>query len=145
MVALMTDAETGEPVGVHRTFLRPDGSGKAPVAKPKMMLGNAGIVRLVDDSEIGIGLGLAEGIETALSVTQTIGWGPVWAAGSAGSIRTFPFLRATTLNLFSDGDAVGLAAARDCATRWIAAGSEALIHLPPDGQDWNDAARRLAA
>ena len=145
MVALMADPEMGHPIGVHRTFLRPDGNGKALVDKPKVMLGNAGIIQLVGLHEIGIGLGLAEGIETALSVTQTIGWGPVWAAGSAGAIRNFPFLRATTLNIFSDGDEVGLAAARDCAARWITNGSEALIHLPPGDQDWNDVARRLAA
>jgi hypothetical protein len=31
MVALMTDPVTAEPCGVHRTFLLPDGAGKAPV------------------------------------------------------------------------------------------------------------------
>jgi CHC2 zinc finger/Toprim domain len=144
MVALMTDAETGEPLGVHRTFLRPDGNGKAPLEKPKMMLGRAGVVRLVDLAEIGVGLGLAEGIETALAVMQRIGWGPVWAATSAGAIRSFPVLRATTLNIFADADTTGQAAANRCAARWMAAGSDVLVHTPPAGEDWADAARRLA-
>jgi hypothetical protein len=145
MVARMSEPITDEFRGVHRTFLKPDGSGKADVPKQKMMLGGSGIIQLVDLHEIGVGLGLAEGIETALSVSQTIGWGPVWAAGSASTIRTFPFMRQTTLNVFSDGDAVGLAAARECAARWVAAGTEVFVHLPPAGLDWNDVARGVAA
>jgi putative DNA primase/helicase len=145
MVALMTEPITDQFRGVHRTFLKPDGSGKADVEKPKMMLGGAGIVQLADLEEIGVGLGLAEGIETALSVMQVIGWGPVWAATSAGAIRTFPFLRATTLNIFSDGDRAALDAARACSERWVAAGAQVLIHAPPAGSDWNDAAKGIAA
>jgi putative DNA primase/helicase len=145
MVALMTQPATAEPCGVHRTFLQPDGSGKAAIDKPKMMLGNRGVIRLVDDHEVGRGLGLAEGIETALTMMQTIGWGPVWAATSAGAIRSFPLLRLTTLNIFADHDAAGLEAARACAARWTEAGEEALIHLPPEGEDWADAAERLAS
>ena len=145
MVALMVDPATGDPCGVHRTFLLRDGTGKAAVAKPKMMLARAGVVRLVNLEEIGVGLGLAEGIETALTVMQRIGWGPVWAATSAGAIRSFPVLRATTLNIFADHDPAGLTAARDCAARWAEAGEEVLTHAPPPGEDWADAARRLAA
>ncbi len=172
MVALMTEPSTDEFRGVHRTFLRSDGSGKADVDKPRMMVGSAGTVQLVDLHEIGAGLGLAEGIETALSVMQAIGWGPVWAAGSAGAIRKFPFMRATTLNIFSDRDEAGLDAARGCSERWLAAGAEdrterwnldaygrpcggpiqwveagteVLIHQPPDGKDWNDVARDFLA
>ena len=35
------------------------------------------------------GLGLAEGIETALAVMQRAGWSPVWAATSAGAMDRF--------------------------------------------------------
>jgi hypothetical protein len=144
MVALMTDALGGAPTGVHRTYLLPDGSGKAKVQPAKMMLGTAGVIRLVDDEEIGIGLGLAEGIESGLACIQVIGWGPVWAAASAGAIRKFPVIAATTLNIFCDHDAAGLSAARDCAARWVAAGAEVLIHMPPTSEDWNDAVKRIA-
>lgn len=143
MVALMSDPATGEPTGVHRTFLRPDGTGKATVDKPKTMLGRAGVIRLAEPE--GIGLGLAEGIETGLSVMQAIGWGPVWAAGSRGGVETFPVLPACTLTIFADADGPGLKSARLCAARWAAAGREALIYVPPAGEDWNDAARRLVA
>lgn len=143
MLALMTDPVTGEPCGVHRTFLLPDGSGKAPIDKPKMMLGPAGVIRLAEP--ICEGLGLAEGIETALAVMQAIGWGPVWAAGTRGGIERFPVLPGHCVTIFADGDTPGLKAARECAARWAAAGHEALIHVAPDGQDWNDCARRITA
>ena len=81
MVALMSDPATGEPCGIHRTFLRRDGFGKVS----RMMLGPAGVIRLCE--RITNGLGLTEGIETALAVAQRVGWGPVWAAGSASELR----------------------------------------------------------
>ena len=65
MLCLMSDPVTGEPCGVHRTFLTRDGSGKAPEGpngeRPKMMAGRSGVVRLVPDQEVGTGLGIAEG------------------------------------------------------------------------------------
>jgi hypothetical protein len=155
MLALMTDAVTGQPVGLHRTFLRPDGSGKAPqttrggfVLKPKMILGNWGVIRLTPDDLIGRGLGIAEGIENALTASQIIGWGPVWATGTRGKLPTFPVLPwLDSVTVFADANdgGVGLRAARDCAARWTEAGREAWIHLPAAGEDWNDAVRRLAA
>jgi CHC2 zinc finger/Toprim domain len=146
MVALMTDATTREPCGVHRTFLA---IGDSRVTKAegqaKMMLGRSGVVRLAPDTSAG--LGIAEGIETALAVSQLIEWGPCWAAGSAGGIGRFPVLVALTLTIFPDADdsGVGLAAARACAARWAAAGRGARIQIPPAGCDWLDAMRRAAA
>src|SRR5262249_28835909 len=45
MIARMNDALTDEFLGIHRTALRPDGSGKADVpglGNPKKMLGGSG-------------------------------------------------------------------------------------------------------
>jgi putative DNA primase/helicase len=145
MVALMTDPVTAEPVGVHRTFLRSDGSGKAD-GQAKMMLGGSGVIRLSADTEVTTGLGLAEGIETALAILQT-GWSPVWAAGNAGAISAFPVLPGIeALTIFADHDAngVGTRAARACAERWVAAGREVVVRTPPAGLDWNDVVRRAA-
>ena len=55
------------------------------------------------------GLGISEGIETALAVVQRVGWGPVWATGSAGGIRNFPTLIERTLHIFVDHDEAGIA------------------------------------
>jgi len=152
MVALMTDPLTCEPIGIHRTYLRPDGAGKAAPGLngegAKMMLGAAGVIRLVGDADVTIGLGIAEGIETSLAVMQHAGWRPVWATGSAGGIRTFPVLRGIEcLTIFPDRDDKGtsLAAANACAERWGGTGTHVAIYMPPHGKDWHDALMREAA
>jgi hypothetical protein len=153
MLALLTDPETGNAVGLHRTYLTPDGT-KAPVAqrggvtlKSKMILGTWGVVRLTPDEEVGRALGISEGIENALTASQIIGWGPVWAVGTRNQIARFPILHGIeALTIFADADdsGVGMEAAHACASRWVASGREALIHAPPPGTDWNDAMRALA-
>jgi putative DNA primase/helicase len=140
MLAQMTDPETGAPCGVHRTFLAHDGKGKAP-GNAKMMAGNAGIIRLVPDEEVTGGLGIAEGIETALSVMQEFGWTPVWAATSAGGITRFPVLAGIeALTIFADADdnGAGMKAAKACGERWANAGREATIASAPAGSDFAD-------
>lgn len=144
MLALMTDPATGQPCGVHRTFLAADGSGKAQ-GNAKMMAGNAGVVRLVPDEEVTVGLGLAEGIETALAVMQGFGWSPVWAATSAGSIASFPFLPGIeALTIFADADdkGAGQKAAAACAERWSGLGREVTVLAAPSGHDFHDTMRR---
>jgi DNA primase len=144
MIALMSDPVKGEPRGIHRTFLQPDGGRKADIDKPKMMLGPAGVIRLYEPETDG--LGIAEGIETALAVAQRIGWGPVWSVGSKCGIRTFPPLIARTLNIFVDNDDPDATpAAEQCAERWLAADLEVRIHTPPTGTDWADATGGFAS
>lgn len=144
MVALMTSPETGEPCGVHRTYLAPDGRDRLRDAKGRAMLGRAGVVRLVPDEEVTLGLGIGEGIETCLAVLQGFGWRPIWAATSAGSIARFPVLAGIeALTVFADADGPGLAAARTCIARWKDAGREARLLAPPAG-DFNDLAREAA-
>lgn len=138
MVALMSDPATGAPCGVHVTYLRADGTGKAEGERPKIMLGAAGCVRLVTDAEVTLGLGIAEGIETSLSVMQGGHWYPVWAATSAGAVARFPVLHGIeALTVFADPDQAGADAARRCAERWSNAGREARIYTPRRG-DFND-------
>jgi hypothetical protein len=147
MLALMTDPVTNAPCGLHRTFLASNGSGKAP-GKAKMMLGHAGVVRLVTDEDVTAGLGLAEGLETALGVMQIAGWRPVWAATTAVAIAKFPVLAGIeALTIFADADdsGAGLRAANECAARWTEASREVRICTPPAGTDWLDAAVRVAA
>lgn len=141
MVALMVSPATGEAAGVHRTFLRPDGIGKAD-GKAKMMAGHAGLICLTPPRDVGTVLGVAEGIETGLAVMQRGGWRPVWVATSAGNIASLPVLpRIETLHLFADADTAGLNAARQCAGAWAAAGRKARVIWPPVG-DWDDALGR---
>lgn len=140
MVALMSFPTTGEPCGVHRTYLSADGGSKAD-GQAKMMLGRAGVVRLVPDADVVLGLGLAEGIETSLAVMQGFGWYPVWAATSAGAIATFPIvpgLEAITIFADADDGGVGLQAATACSKRWTDAGLDARIVIAPSEKDFAD-------
>lgn len=136
VVALMVDAVTNEPRGVHRTALLPDGSGKA--APGKMMLGAAkgAVVKLSADEDVTLGLAIAEGIETALAT----GFRPIWACLSAGTMAAFPVLNGIEcLSIFADRDHAGMVAANTCGRRWHEAGVEVHILAPPDvGTDFAD-------
>ena len=129
VVALMTDAVSGEAIGIHRTFLDADGA-----KLERKMLGRQGVVRLSPDSEVTMGLGITEGIEDGLAVLLS-GWAPVWAATSAGAIVRFPVLAGIeALTVFADADTPGIQAAEACAARWRAAGREARITSPSEVQ-----------
>jgi hypothetical protein len=154
MLGMMTNIETGEFQGVHRTALQPAGSGKARVRRlddAKKMLGSSkgACVRLSPDDAVTTGLAIAEGIETALAVIGNFGVSPVWAALSAGTMARFPVLPGIEcLSIFADNDASGTGsnAARDCSGRWVSAGRECVIWTPPDiGSDFNDLSGRIAA
>lgn len=108
MVAIVRSA-AGEPIGLHRTYLARDGSGKAPLPKAKMMLGDVlrGAVRL---APVAAGrLGVAEGIETAVAAAILFGL-PVWATLSTAGMRAFvPPTGIVELVVFADaGDAARL-------------------------------------
>ena len=138
MLGLMTDPCTNEPVGIHRTFLLPDGSAKAPIENPRQMLGRAGIIRLTDDAEVELGLGICESIETGLAV-MAAGWRPIWACSSLGGLRRFPVLAGIEhLSIFADPKPHEIDGARECARRWAARGKEAQLRIPNSDGDWND-------
>jgi hypothetical protein len=138
MVALMTNAVTNEPCGIHRTFILLNGSGKAFGKDSRMMLGKAGVIRLSTDDDVELGLGIAEGLETGLAI-MAAGWQPIWACGSLNALSAFPVLGGIeALTIFSDPKPHEIAGARSCAARWAEAGREVLIRVPSQG-DWNDA------
>jgi putative DNA primase/helicase len=141
LVGLTRDAITGEPTGIHRTALTDDGASKRVMPsglQSKMMCGRAS--RAAIQLQTGENfLGLAEGIETALSAGRIFKM-PVWAAMSAGGIRDFPVIHGIEfVRIFADHDEVGLSAARMCKRRYKAAGIDVEIRYPPEPQsDWND-------
>jgi len=141
VVALIRNVITSEPTGIHRIFLRDDGTGKREMPddmSPKQMLGRA------KDGAVMLGgianghLGIAEGVETALSAAQIFKV-TTWAALSAGGIADFPILPSVKfLRIFADHDQAGISAARKCRRRYKAAGIEVEVRYPPtSGTDWN--------
>lgn len=142
MVATVTDAD-GQNVTLHRTFLRADGGAKAEMPSPrKLMPGSipdGSSVRLSDFA--GGALGIAEGIETALSASRLFEM-PVWAAINANLLsKWMPPEGCDEVAIFADNDdsATGQAAAFALAKRIKAKGICATVHIPEvEGQDWND-------
>ena len=132
LVALVTDAITGRPLTLHRTWICADGT-KAPLDPPRMLLGGhrkaGGVVRLWPDEAVTLGLGIAEGVETALSLAHA--FTPVWACIDAGNMSTLPALGGIeSLLIAADYDQAGIDAAQACAARWTAFGCDVRIVLP---------------
>jgi putative DNA primase/helicase len=133
-------AARGERAGLHRTYLSPYGT-KAEVGLPRKMMGTmptGAAVRLMSHREM---LGIAEGIETALSASILFNM-PVWAALTAGLLQEWtPPATVTTVFVFGDNDAssTGQAAAYTLAQRLMAKGLSVFVEIPvSSGQDWND-------
>jgi putative DNA primase/helicase len=136
---------SGEVIGLHRTYLS-QGAGavrKAPVAKPKMMLGRiaGGAVRLGPVGPDGR-VGLCEGIETGLAVMTARPDLPVWATLSTSGLEQVdlpPAAQRVLVLADNDASGAGLRAADAAARRLRALGRDVAIARPPEeGQDFND-------
>lgn len=127
----------GVITGVHRTWLDPSGSGKAPVDTPRRaigyLLGNAVQFGVANDV-----LAAGEGLETMLSLRCALPALPMVSALSANHLAAIllpPGLR--RLYIVRDADAAGDAVVTALTQRAEAAGIEA-IALSPRLGDFND-------
>ena len=144
MVALWTDAVTGEPRAIHRTAITDAG---AKVGR-KTLGPNAGcVIRLWPDEAVERGLVIGEGIETMLAAATRIQHRgtlltPAWATGDAGHLEKFPILpgiEALTVLVDHDENGRGQRATAECAGRWMAAGREVTRLIPRiPGEDFAD-------
>jgi hypothetical protein len=139
--AMLALVEGADGFAIHRTFLRPDGAGKAGLpGGDRLMLGNVlgGAVRLTGGpSRLVVG----EGLETALSLSCGLLDGPaaIWAALSAAGLRALRLPRQPgRLTIACDGDPPGRDAARALAERAHGLGWQVGIVDPGDGRDFND-------
>jgi hypothetical protein len=136
LIAAVTDG-AGAPQGVHRTWLAPDGRGKAAVETQRRamghLLGNA--VRLTPWDDI---LVVGEGIETMLSVHEAAPGLPVWAALSSGHLGAVLLPEGLRrLYIAIDRDPAGQRAAERLTARAVEAGIAVRI-LEPRLGDFND-------
>lgn len=130
---------------LHFTRLRPDGSGRLDRSYLAGCPKKGGVIRLSDDTEVTLALGLAEGIETALAV-RTAFWRDearhvsVWSALDAGNLAELPVVPGIeTLTIYADAGPAGENAAIALGERWDEAGREVWLSTPED-DDWNPAA-----
>ncbi|MCW0236741.1 MAG: toprim domain-containing protein [Ferrovibrio sp.] len=136
MIAAVTDL-SGRITGVHRTWLAPDGLGKAPIDTPRKAMGSllGHAVRIgVQGSVMAVG----EGIETMLSLRQVLpnlGVAPALSATHLAAILFPDTLR--RLYIVLDNDLAGDVARNSLVERTNAAGIETLTLSPTLG-DFNE-------
>ena len=141
MIASVTDLDN-RITGAHRTWLSPDGSGKAPIDTPRRamgdLLGNA--VRFDRATHV---MAAGEGIETMLSLRMALPHMPMVAALSAAHLAAILF-PATLRRLYiaRDDDLAGDNAMASLVERAQAVGIEA-ITLSPRLGDFNEDLRTL--
>ena len=141
LVGRITKAEDARvPLGLHLTWLERDGSGWRRAERRYLGAKAGGVVRLWPDEAVTLSLGVAEGVETALSLAHLRS--PVWACLDAGNLAALPVLEGIeSLTIAADRDesGTGQRAAALCARRWLNAGREVLALLPDAlGSDLND-------
>lgn len=151
-------APNGAFAGIWRIYVKPDGSGKAPVQNPKLGLGSiaGGAVRI---GGMAPEIGAAEGIENSLAARQIVYREagvllPVWATLSTGGMRRFaPPDGVKSVRIFADADPVkftagkiipspGIEAARFLEKRLQMAGVNGLCEIPPPPFDWLEVQER---
>jgi putative DNA primase/helicase len=135
MVCLVRDVVTNEPRAIHRTALNRNGQKVQVGGKDRLALGpvGGGAIKLTQDENVTLCLGVGEGIESALSLRRLPAFGPspVWSLISAGGISALPVLPGIeSLWIAVDHDEAGLRSARSTAQRWQAAGVEAFLITP---------------
>lgn len=130
-------------IAIHRIFLDGDAGGLPEAADRRAGLGAfaGGAVRL---GGTGPRVGLAEGIETALSVSALFGV-TCWATLGTGRFGSIALPSAVEeLMLFLDHDEGGRRA--ETLARRAFADIRISVHVPPrEGDDWNDVLRGRAA
>ena len=141
MIAAVTDLG-GTLTGVHRTWLLPDGSDKAPVETPRRAMGHL----LGHGVRFGVALDVlaaGEGIETVLSARSGLPHMPMMAALSAAHLAAILFptpLR--RLYIVRDNDPAGDGARDSLVERARDVGIEAVVLSPVLG-DFNEDLRQL--
>lgn len=145
MIAALHDGgrgDTGRFVAVQRTFFDRDDARRArDLSDPRMMLGRPHHAAVLLGTATSV-LGLAEGIETALSAMILFGI-PVWA--TLGSERLHQIAipdHVTRLVLFPDNDIAGEIGVASAMEAYAVPGRIIETEFPPTGfKDWNDVLR----
>jgi phage/plasmid primase-like uncharacterized protein len=150
VVAPVVDV-AGAQIGIHATFLRPDGSAKADFDDPALQRETRG---LIAGGAIRLGehdpdrwLVIGEGIESALSAGQLFA-SPAWSAVYAGNLPALelpPEIRRILIAADNDFSGAGQRNALAAYRRWASEGRSVQIALSPDlGTDFNDVLTKRA-
>jgi hypothetical protein len=150
MVCLVRNIATDQPQAIHRTALSWHDRNYSVGGDKRLALGptSGGAIKFTPHEMVGEELGVAEGVETALSLLLLDhGPGAVWSLLNAGNLAGFPVLAGVRrLVIAVDYDPAGERAAEACAARWTKAGKEVVLHrATTPGEDLNDVIRKGSA
>jgi putative DNA primase/helicase len=130
---------------LHRTYIKDGEKAGTRYARGPIPTGGAVELLPVDSRRV---LGVAEGIETALSAAKLFNM-PVWAALDARNLGHWdPPAELSRIVIFGDNDVngVGQAAAERLRERLVGAGGKVEVKIPTEvDTDWNDVLRRNLA
>jgi phage/plasmid primase-like uncharacterized protein len=145
LVAAVTDP-AGRVTGVHRTWLDPNGDGKAKVDDPRRalgdLLGNAVRFRFPIREPVSV-MAAGEGLETVLSLSDVLPAMPMAAALTANHLAALRLpAGCRRLYIAADADAAGRHGIEGLSRRAQAAGILPLV-LSPELGDFNEDLRRL--
>ncbi len=145
LIAAVTD-RSGTITGVHRTWLDPDGDGKAKVDDPRRalggLLGNAVRFRFPVRDPVPI-MAAGEGLESMLSLSHVMPDMPMVSALTANHLAAFrPSAGCLRLYIAADADAAGRHGIEGLSRRAQALGILPLV-LTPELGDFNEDLRRL--
>lgn len=131
-----------QPVTLHRTYLREDGLAKAEMESPrKLMPGDVPDGSAIRLFPVAKTLGVAEGIETALSAARIYQM-PVWSLIDTGKMEKWmPPEGVEKVAVFADNDKKygGQKAAYTLAHKLACRDFPVRVILPlGQGKDWND-------
>jgi putative DNA primase/helicase len=150
MLAIVRDTDC-KSLTLHRTFLADDGQGKANVSRQKMMMAQprplkGACIRIDQPVETPAGklIGIAEGIETALSIREATGC-PMWIGISDRIMEQVVFPEDVKFIIVwadIEPSGAGLRAAETLRSIWEPKGVKVIVEAPHlmnrDKADWND-------
>ena len=137
MIVKIMDKD-GKPIGIHRTYLA--GPKKADIEEPKKQINTVkkpGALRIAAYKDV---LGIAEGIETALSAQQLFDI-PTWSVLNATQMELFePPTDVRKFVIYGDNDRnfKGQSAAYKLANKLYLRDLIVDVQIPDSFGDWND-------
>jgi putative DNA primase/helicase len=147
MLAVYRD-KNGKALTLHRTFLKPDGSGKADVSRPKMIMapprdmrGGYIVLDKPQTANTGKYIGIAEGIENSLSAREAMGCAMFCGySDRLMAMTNFPE-EVSNIFVFADKEPSGAGIAAAEALKEANKDKDVLIMSPESEAekiDWND-------
>jgi hypothetical protein len=148
MVALVRSIPADRPQAIHRTTMSETGEKAFVGGHDRLALGpvGGGAIKLWNDAEVSISLGVGEGIETTLSLRLHPDFAatPVWSLIDAGHLEAFPVLaglEGLIIAVDRDRSGRGDEAADALIDRYVGAGVEVTRARPRQLGDLNDLLR----